>query len=113
MISAPDHRHQDHPRAQVIARRRDQRRAPALEEEQVGEQADQPQQRQRHVRTKSVRCTTASPEMDRTRGVMVKSPSVLGASCRYALIPPAHALATDRCSAVTSSGPELAQLGAM
>jgi hypothetical protein len=41
---AADHGDEDLQPAQAIARRRDQLRAPALEEEKVGEQTDQAQQ---------------------------------------------------------------------
>ena len=45
MIKRAGDRHEDDERAEVVAGRRDQRRVEALEEEQVGEETDQLEQR--------------------------------------------------------------------
>ena len=58
----------------MVAGRRDQRGAPALEEEQVGEEADQLEQGQGDEGAGEADAE-ASPEIHKLRGVMVKSPS--------------------------------------
>ena len=63
------------PQPQVVGRRRYHRRAPALEEEQIGEQPDQLAAGPAATYALTKPIPIARHEIDRTRGVIVKSPS--------------------------------------
>ena len=66
---------------QMIARRRNQRGAPAAEKKQIGEQADEPEQRQRHECADHTDHLARS-EIGITRRVVVKSPNS-SSSCGF------------------------------